>query len=301
MSNKNQTQRGFTLVELLAVIAIIGVLIGLTLPAIQSVRESARRTSCSNKLKQIALGLHSFQSSMRNLPSGIRPQASDKFPSLTWLAQILPYIEQQNLWDRTTQEFSANSNPFTHSNQQQLINTYACPSDPNAGRVHFTHENRIVALTNYLGVNGTNWENQDGVLYLNSRTKFSEIKDGLSNTLMAGERPPSPDYWYGWWYVGYGQQGTGSVDMLLGVNELNAPPIPGETTYLEQCPAGPYQFEVGNSNEQCDALHFWSHHPSGAHFALCDGSIQFLAYTVDNDVLLSLATKSGGETFESPW
>ncbi|MEQ1906522.1 MAG: DUF1559 domain-containing protein, partial [Pirellulaceae bacterium] len=118
-------------------------------------------------------------------------------------------------------------------------------SDPESDKVQWTHENRIVTTTNYLGVNGTDYKKRDGVFYLNSATKFRDILDGQSNTLMVGERPPSPDFWYGWWYAGFGQSGSGSPDMLLGVREVHDPPPPGVTNYLETCPPGPYQFTKG--------------------------------------------------------
>ncbi len=304
-TNKSSEQRerikGFTLVELLVVIAIIGILIGMLLPAIQTVREAARRTQCSNRLRQIALGLHNFEAATRSLPNGTHSPNDETYPSLNWLTLLLPHIEQQNIWDRTVDQLATNFNPFTHSNHYRPIATYGCPSDPTAGIAHWTHEGRLVASTDYLGVNGTDWQSEDGVFYLDSKTRFSEITDGLSNTLMVGERPPSADFWYGWWYAGYGQQGTGSVDSLLGVNETKAPKDNSEVTYLETCPDGPTQFMAGQSNRQCDVLHFWSHHPGGAHFALCDGSVQFLGYSVDNEIIRSLATRAGGETAQSPW
>jgi hypothetical protein len=223
------------------------------------------------------------------------------FPS-TWLAQILPQIEQQNLWDQAKTDYQFDPSPFTsHLGMRTPVNVYACPSDPQSGQAHWTHENRIVASTNYLGVNGTNYLEQNGVFYLNSETTWASVKDGQSNTLMIGERPPSPDYWYGWWYAGYGREGSGAPDMLLGVAELNNPASDGSTTYLESCPPGPYQFTRGSSKEQCDTMHFWSHHPGGANFANCDASIQFLSYSTDASVMHAIATRADQEIFESPW
>ena len=111
---------------------------------------------------------------------------------------------------------------------------------------------------------------------------------------MVGERPPSADKWYGWWYAGLGQSGSGSPDMLLGVREINDPPPPGETSYLEDCPPGPYHFVNGTPGDQCDTLHFWSYHSGGANFVFCDASVRFIPYTAD-DVMPQLATRSGNE------
>jgi prepilin-type processing-associated H-X9-DG protein len=180
-----------------------------------------------------------------------------------------------------------------------LLNLYQCPSDPNSGQVHWTHNGYLVATTRYLGVNGTNYTTRDGVFYLNSATKMRDITEGTSNTLLLGERPPSPDLWYGWWYAGHGQSGSGSPDMLLGVRERNDPPVGGVTNYLETCPPGPYQFIRGR-REQCDTLHFWSYHSGGANFAFCDGSVRLLPYEVD-EVLPQLATRAGGEVFDKPF
>jgi prepilin-type processing-associated H-X9-DG protein len=182
--------------------------------------------------------------------------------------------------------------PFWHTGMTTPVGLYGCPSDPHAGAIHWTHQNRLVTITNYLGVNGTNYLTEDGIFYRDSRTRMRDIQDGTSHTLLAGERPPSPDFWYGWWYAGYGQDGTGSVDMLLGVNEIR-----GDVdykSYLEDCPAGPYEFQQGDPDRMCSALHFWSHHPGGAHFAFADGSLRFMSYE-SAPLMGALATIRGGE------
>src|SRR5437870_10645760 len=94
-----------------------------------------------------------------------------------------------------------------------------------------------------------------------------------SNTLLAGERPPSADFQFGWWYAGAGQKFTGSADMILGVRERNI--LLGR---LGACPPGPYQFRPGNLGNQCDMFHFWSLHDGGAWFLFADGSVRFLTY-----------------------
>ena len=103
-----------------------------------------------------------------------------------------------------------------------------------------------------------------------------------------GERPPSPDFWFGWWYSGLGQQNTGSGDMHLGVREMKAP----GTDFLDECQSGPHTFKPGQRS-QCDVLHYWSYHPGGSVFSKCDGSVQFISYEQDN-ILPSLASRSDG-------
>lgn len=286
---------GFTLIELIVVIAIIGIMIGLLLPAVQRVREAGRRTVCSNHVRQLALGLMNYESANRGLPPGVTSSSAKPYGAMTWLTRSLPFVEQQNLWDRAVQDYRTNPIPFqSHLGMRTPVETFACPSDPIAGEVHWTHQNLLVTSTNFVGVNGTDYKKRDGIFFLDSQTHLSEISDGQSNTLMIGERPPSPDFWYGWWYAGEGQAGSGSPDMLLGVAEINDPPPTGATSYLESCPPGPYSFSSG-TNEQCDTLHFWSYHPGGANFARADGSVAMLPYDTDNATMLQLATKSGGE------
>ena len=119
---------------------------------------------------------------------------------------------------------------------------------------------------------------------------------GTRNTLMIGERPPSTDFWYGWWYAtGSGSQSTG--DVALGVAELNPAHTPdgdGMGRYLDDCPPGPYRFTAGR-NEQCNTLHFWSYHSGGANFAYADGSVRLIPYAIEETVMRALATRAGGE------
>ena len=134
---------------------------------------------------------------------------------------------------------------------------------------------------------GVDSKSRDGVLYLNSATRIAEITDGTSNTLLVGERPPSTDLIFGWWFAGYGQDGTGSCDVVLGAAEKNV--------YGYGCPAGPYTFAPGNPNNQCDQFHYWSNHTGGANFLLGDASVRFLSYSAGAVVLPLMATRSGGE------
>jgi prepilin-type N-terminal cleavage/methylation domain-containing protein len=188
----------FTLIELLVVIAIIGVLVGMTLPAVQMVRESGRRTICLNNLRQVSLGVINYESSHRRFPAGITNPAATPWRSSTWLVQVLPFVEQQNAWDQAHQDYRFDPSPFlSHLGMRTPVSTYACASDPDSGVEHYTHGFRLVASTNYLGVNGTDYTTRDGVFYQDSKTRTADIRDGASNTLLIGERPPSPDFWYG--------------------------------------------------------------------------------------------------------
>jgi len=106
---------------------------------------------------------------------------------------------------------------------------------------------------------------------------------------MVGERPPSSDKWYGWWYAGDGIQSTGTGDNLLGVEELNL----GDPD-TRNCPKGPYRFGSGQIEQQCDLFHFWSLHPGGGNFLLADGAVRFVGYQ-SHQWLRFAATIAGSE------
>ncbi len=153
-----------------------------------------------------------------------------------------------------------------------------------------------VALTSYLGVEGTDRRRRDGVLYRNSRVQISHVTDGTSNTLLVGERPPSPELIYGWWYAGDGLGGTGALDVVLGVREPNSlNPYP---QYVH-CGHGPFPFRPGRVDDYCSVFQFWSLHSGGANFLFADGSVWFLLYDAD-PILPALATRAGGEAVALP-
>jgi len=283
----------FTLVELLVVIAIIGVLIALTVPAVQRARAAAARTHCTNNLRQIGIALHNYETAYKVFPPGVSfRNGQDPFPFMSWHARLLPFIEQQALWQtsanayRITSDFAENP---PHVGFSTLIPLYACPADPLTPRLGGPNV-RYAAFTSYFGVEGTNQFLKDGTLFLDSNIRFSDISDGTSNTLLAGERPASSaDERYGWWYAGIGQNREGSADMVLGVREVRF----GNLDY--GCVRGPYHFGPGRTTNPCDLLHFWSLHAGGgANFLFADGTVRFLSYSAD-PMMPALATRAGGE------
>lgn len=288
-----EARRGLTLLELLVVIAMIAVMLGLMFPAVQVLRASAHRTSCSNNVRQIGLALHAYHQASGSLPPGVR-RPPDPFPYLTWHARLLPFLEQEPLWRQTQRAFATQQTFWIdppHVALRTILPVYACPAEPR--RQGSVPEGVTVAFTGYLGVSGLNRMTRDGLFFLNSQVRLQEITDGTSNTLMVGERPPSADLHFGWWYGGVGQAFDGSADSVLGVRDVNV------TFRAPACAQGPYHYGPGRPAEMCDTFHFWSLHSAGAHFLFADGSVRFLTYSADA-VLPALATRAGGEAEAFP-
>ncbi len=297
---RSRPAKGATLIEILVVLAIIAVLLGLLLPAVQSARRAAARIGCANNLRQIGLALHQYHGDRDRLPPAVDTRTGgDVYRFLSWHARLLPYVEQGDLWRLTENAFRANPDVLAdppHVGLTTLLKVYQCPAD---GRVDSVQTHipwqpvsppqviYRVALTSYLGVSGTNLQTRDGVLFHQSSVRLLDIRDGTSNTLAVGERPPPPDFRYGWWYGGGGQGYSGSLDSHLGTREINR-------AFNNDCPDGPYRFESASVNDVCAHYHFWSLHPGGAHFLFADGSVRFLDYAADG-VLPALGTRAGGE------
>jgi prepilin-type N-terminal cleavage/methylation domain-containing protein/prepilin-type processing-associated H-X9-DG protein len=293
----DRQRSGFSLIEVILVIAIIAVLLGLLMSAVQRTREASIRLDCSNHLHQIGLALHQYHDTYTSLPPGCSYQGdADPYPWMGWEARLLPFLEQAGLWKATQVAFE--DQPFflynpPHIGLGTVLPVFTCRSDPRT-LAPFSLGSNQVAFTAYLGVEGINSSSKDGVLFFNSRVRMADIFDGTSTTLMVGERPPSADKDLGWWYAGWGQSKDGSADMTLGVQERNV----SELTL--RCPSGPYEFGPGSVSNQCDLFHFWSLHlGSGANFLFADGAVHFLHYSAA-PLMPALATRAGGEVVELP-
>jgi len=348
-------KKGFTLIELLVVIAIIAVLIGLLLPAVQKVRDAASRLRCQNNMKQIGLALHNYHDTNQKFPAGAynyRVNATSEKDSRlwkSWLAQVLPFVEQTNL-DNDVQAKAAGALPLPsempygnavwdawypwETNNRYLalgtpLSVFKCTADGRQDLATVVPGNPgspptlKVAFTGYVAVSGPDYlawskapsgsfygRETPGILVASNKydpaagnrevpvtnrgTTIQGITDGSSNTLMVGERPPSADLVFGWWFAGAGWDAAGSGDVLLGTNDF-----PDSADY-PQCGTARLPFKAGNINNVCDNFHFWSFHSGGTNFVMGDGSVRFLSYSTAPAVMNAMSTRAGGEVFDNP-
>jgi prepilin-type processing-associated H-X9-DG protein len=287
---------GFTQVEVLVVIGIIALLVALSVPAVQRVRDAAARAHCSSNLLQLALGVHQFEATHRKLPEGCAYPLSKSRRDLmqqagvSWQTAILPFIEQVPLWNLAWE--AQNQDPIgTHSLlHRQVMETtlpvLLCPTETlskgqNAGN------GWSWAVTTYPGVAGSNRRAHNGIFHKNFTVRFGNITDGSSNTLMIGERPAGPDGDFSGWYAEWGNSVCALSQILdAGYGRWN----PGHLS----CQITLSVFRPGRLGEMCDVNHFWSLHGGGANFAFADGSVRFLLYT-SAPIVPALATRDGGE------
>jgi prepilin-type N-terminal cleavage/methylation domain-containing protein len=199
LQNIQNGNRGFTLVELLVVIAIIGILIAMLLPAVQAVREAARRTSCLNNMRQIGLATFSFESAYMKFPPSMNAPVGAVFPTSngSWglLGRVLPFIEMENASRLVDLEVGYDQPPNSLSGIPQMrIATFLCPSEINDmprmkadGSVNSYPLNYVFNLGTWFIWNPATGKGGDGSFHPNSNFRTSDFLDGMSNTLMCSE------------------------------------------------------------------------------------------------------------------
>ena len=311
ITNQNgQKRNAFTLVELLVVIAIIGILIGMLFPAVQKVREAARRIQCANHLKQQALAVHGYEAAREHFPAGFDGAG------LLWSGIILPFLEQDNLYRGLDLEAVWHGQDGATANTRavgQVLEVYLCPSsgvgtpqyDP------FAQTERVPC--NYLACgSGLNcresgplpWigfefgdEEPDGMFFYGSQYRFADIFDGSSNTVILGETIPDQtlfgsDYSgnnqkVDHWYIGSAEVGSqfssGEVSEALGSTACRINSI--------KIPATPI-----NDKE----LSYGSDHPGGVNMAFADGHLQFVDESIDQEIWSAVGTRAWGEIRAQP-
>ncbi len=309
---KKRNTHGFTLVELLVVIAIIGILIGMLLPAVQQVREAARRINCGNNLRQISLALLSYENGHKEFPPGhiVNPEwpfiqfelepppggldlASEPDPRLaqpnrgrfwSWMLRVAPFMEMDGVYNEVDfkespwWQFREDGTPINGIS----VTGYVCPSETRGMAVWTAPNGNEAAITSYLGVSGRDsykeTGGQDGIIYCNSSTRIAEIRDGTSNTLMVGERTPSENLRYGWQWAGAGDNNLGETDVVLGVHERIAVPRGADPNNSE---TDFFRPGVNDDPSNLHRFHHWSFHPGGGMWALADGSVHFYSHSID--------------------
>lgn len=302
LANASCLTAGFTLIELLVVIGIISLLMALTMPALQSAREAARRTQCKNNVKQIALATLNYESARKALPA-IRVDIPGRH---SWYAVVLPHIEQIPAFE--LMDFDQDWN---HPKNQSAINTripiLLCPSTvPTPDRLVPMARSRTAAPSDYAvprQVTSTpirakliSVRAMEGAMALDDPTPLRKIIDGTSQTMLLVEDAGRPEHWI---RNGRGpnslDDGCSNGDVRNGVasggawaDPQNDIPLHGFTISGLRCP-GPCAVNCSNNNEA------YSFHPGGVQVGMIDGSVHFLEEDIDIQVYGALITRNGSE------
>jgi prepilin-type N-terminal cleavage/methylation domain-containing protein len=327
-------RRGFTLVELLVVIAIIGVLVALLLPAVQAAREAARRSACSNNLKQLSLALHNHHDTKLTLPpGGTYYDVCCTPPTYTnWAIEILPYMEQQPLYERYRQN---EVNVSTNNNLvgRTRIATHDCPTDPTKGRLevpasgprpdgqqwmHGSYR-AVSGKMNLIRGHGA-WDGYEPALWPNDimdhayKSMLHAIGESYNNAPVANANVRA---------MGGPEQFKNVLDGLsntLMLGEYQSQTTSSRATFWAYTYASYNQSSVGAESRlygkpygasATDTKGCWgtaglygdqpckrafnSYHPAGANWAVGDASVRFISYNVDINLLQNMATMAGGE------
>ena len=297
------------------VIAIIGILVALLLPAVQQVREAARRTQCANQLKQLVLGTLNYETTRREFPPGV----SHPFDTM-WSAFILPYIEERNLYDTIDVQGYWSADTTTHPANLdalgQVLLVYQCPSAPiepaqydpsmQADRVTSCYlacasglRDREAGDLPWCGMDKyQGYPASDGIFYMNSRTRQAEITDGLSHTVLIGETLPDQTF--------VDQDFSGNAQKvdhwIIGSREIMDYPtaLPIGSNELSECLGStavpPNAMELVDAPIDFKELCYGSAHPTGLNMGFADGHITFLVESIDPEIYRALGTRAGRES-----
>lgn len=331
--HKPSGRAALTLVELLIVIAIIGILMALLLPAVQAARESSRRASCLNHFRQLGIALHNFESARKHLPTGAdakpypaAPTHPHTFYRWSTLAHLAPYLEQSAIYNRLDLDLPLYNTNFlvTPANRDPVslvVSEFLCPSDRGQSVAEGFGPTNYAACTGS-GVGGGTPLDTDGVFYVNSEIRLARITDGTSHTAamsesILGTGPESlsdasqldRETMYGFVFI------TPLTEAACqAASKWNVTNRRGFSWANGEYRSGLYNHFLMPNSPECDCIanrltggpevryapYGWrgarSRHPSGVNLLLVDGSARFAANAVDPAVWRALATRSGGET-----
>ncbi len=287
-----QSRNGFTLIELLVVIAIVAILIALLLPAVQQAREAARRMSCRNNLRQLAMAMHNYHDVHQCLPPGyvFRTGPQGNAAGAGWGAMLLPYLEQSALYQQINFSEPLYS-PVNLTSRQKHLPVFLCPSDvvSENGFVEMGGSSERYAMASYVASFGPpdlddDQEKRDGLFSRNSRTRIADITDGTSSTLMLGERENGPFRRAGSHGVHFSYETT----WIGAVREIDDPTDDHGHMSL---------FQTGHvpNSRSSDDRDVSAPHVGYANFLFADGHVQIISETVDFLLYQSLSTRKGTE------
>ncbi len=296
-------RRGFTLVELLVVVAIIGVVAGLTIPAVMQVRDVANRTACRNNLKQIGLALANYEAANGRLPAGpsFRSPHGGEL-GLTWMSRVLPYVDGGAVYQSMSHFKSIPLHAATGSLPPNgaaagTVKALLCPADGLGGTTSqaaggiWSHSNYL----GFVGVHSYGMEDQEGAFGAPAGRTMAEFQDGTSNTVVVGE------------YLTGVPQGEAAHD-LRGVFWLDRPgssqlyggvppnSFAADTLHLRSCYNAPERnlpCDVSNEDDMLTATSR-SHHRGGVNALQADGSVRWVANNIDRLAWRSLVTVASG-------
>ena len=326
-----QTRRAFTLIELLVVIAIIAVLIALLLPAVQQAREAARRSKCKNNLKQLGLALHNYHDTANTIPPGFVNSAIIGTGAQTannwgWMTMLLPGIDQGPLYNQISSAIVGTTSGFgipiasfpvptgTYTYLQTTLPALRCPSD--VGTATYTNGSQQYGRSNYMGSFGPDFGvgatlainntssvspiniptiNPNGAFAVNSRRNFSAFTDGLSNTILVGERrSPGTEYANGT-TMAIGGDGIWAGTLNAGVLAAGNALILGETASAINTNNATATPSSGGTTGGYHLSSFSSTHVGGAHFLMGDGAVRFISENVSMPTFWYLGAISDGQ------